>query len=361
MFIKKKISKKQEILEYILYLAISELLFLDTPDYAVINSYVEIAKKKTDKFGGNFVNAVLRNILRKKDEILNNRKAKTFSKDFINILKQDYSTDEISEMGNFANIEPMLDLTFKPNKEIIFDGGILLDFGTLRLPSNTKVKELEGFSDGIFWVQDASSSLAVRAIEDDLNNKNVLDLCAAPGGKTAQLLSKGAFVTAVDVSSDRLKKLEENISRLKLNKNLKVICSDALKLDIDEKFDIILIDAPCSATGTYRRHPEIIHTKKMADVKKMASVQSKILEKSITFLKDNGKIIYATCSLAKMEGENQIKQFLKNHPDFCISPISLCGTDKLQTKEGFLRVLPQHLKDFFGTDGFFVASLQRKN
>ena len=361
MFIKKKISKKQEILEYILYLAISELLFLDTPDYAVINSYVEIAKKKTDKFGGNFVNAVLRNILRKKDEILNNRKAKTFSKDFINILKQDYSTDEISEMENFANIEPMLDLTFKPNKEIIFDGGILLDFGTLRLPSNTKVKELEGFSDGIFWVQDASSSLAVRAIEDDLNNKNVLDLCAAPGGKTAQLLSKGAFVTAVDVSSDRLKKLEENISRLKLNKNLKVICSDALKLDIDEKFDIILIDAPCSATGTYRRHPEIIHTKKMADVKKMASVQSKILEKSITFLKDNGKIIYATCSLAKMEGENQIKQFLKNHPDFCISPISLCGTDKLQTKEGFLRVLPQHLKDFFGTDGFFVASLQRKN
>ena len=99
----------------------------------------------------------------------------------------------------------------------------------------------------------------------------------------------------------------------------------------------------------------------MADVKKMASVQSKILEKSITFLKDNGKIIYATCSLAKMEGENQIKQFLKNHPDFCISPITLCGTDKLQTKEGFLRVLPQHLKDFFGTDGFFVASLQRKN
>lgn len=361
LFVKKKIAKKQEVLEYVLYLGISEILFLDTPDYAVINSYVDVAKKKTDKFGGNFVNAVLRNVARKKDELLQNRKTKTFSKDFINILKQDYNEAEINEMEEFANIEPMLDLSFKPNKEIIFDDSVLLDFNTLRLPSNTKVKNLKGFDEGLFWVQDASSSLAVKMLDMDLTGKNVLDLCAAPGGKTAQLLSRGAKVTAVDISLDRLEKLKENIKRLKLDNILNIICSDALKLDLDEKFDIVLIDAPCSATGTFRRHPEIIHTKKFDDVKKMARLQSDILDKSLSFLKDDGILIYATCSLSKMEGEVQIKNFIKKHQEINIIPIKITGTKKMLTKEGFLRILPQHLKDFFGTDGFFVACLQRKN
>ena len=359
-FVKKKIPNKQKVLEFILYLGATEILFLDSACYAVINSYVEIAKRKTDKFGANFVNAILRNISRQKDELLKNRKSGTFSDDFIKILKKDYSIAEIKKMEEFANIEPMLDLSIKPNKNINFDNAILLDFGTIRLPSNTKVTELNGFNDGDFWVQDASSSLAVKAL-NNLEGKNVLDLCAAPGGKTAQLLSMGAWVTAVDISQSRLDLLKENIKRLKLEKKLKIICSDAVYFESDEKFDIILVDAPCSATGTYRRHPEIIHTKKFSDVEKMARIQKEILEKASYLLKPDGIIVYATCSLSKDEGERQILDFIKNHNNYSIIPIDIKGTTNMLTKEGFLRILPQNLKKFSGTDGFFVACLQRKN
>jgi 16S rRNA (cytosine967-C5)-methyltransferase len=333
---------------------------MDSAHYAVINSYVEIAKKKTDKFGANFVNAILRNVSRQKDTLLKNRKSKFFSDDFIKILKQDYKTNEIDEMEIFANIEPLLDLTLKPNKSATFDNGILLDFGTLRLPSNTKVTELNGFNEGDFWVQDASSSLAVKTL-DNWQNKKVLDLCAAPGGKTAQLLSMGAIVTAIDISQSRLNILKENIKRLKLEENLKTICSDATTLECDDKFDVILIDAPCSATGTFRRHPEIIHTKKINDVIKMAKLQKEILENAINLLQPDGMIIYSTCSLSKLEGEKQVIQFIKNHNNFSIVPIDIKGTSSMLTKDGFLRILPQSLKKFSGTDGFLVACLQRKN
>ena len=292
LFVKKKISKKQDILQYVLYLGIVELLFLDTPSYAVINSYVEIAKTKTDKFGANFVNAVLRNVARQKDKLLNNRKSKYFSKEFLKILHQDYSATEIKDMEEFVNIEPMLDLTFKPNVKPKFTDYIKLDFDTIRLSSNIKVTELDGFGDGDFWVQDASSSMAVKCLNDDLTNKNVLDLCAAPGGKTAQLLSRGAKVSAIDISQDRIDILKKNIKRLNLEKNLNIECVDALCYESKDKFDIILVDAPCSATGTFRRHPEILHTKTISDVKKMSQIQEKILDKATSLLKNKG--IYYT-------------------------------------------------------------------
>ena len=360
-FVKKKIQKKQEILEYVLYLGAVEILFLKTPSYAVINSYVEIAKKKTDKFGANFVNAVLRNIDRKKDEILENRKSGYFSKNFIDILKKDYTDNEIKQIEEYVNIEPMLDLTYKKDVIPNTDKGIKLYDDSLKLPSSTKVEDIEGFRKGDFWVQDLSSSMAVRAMRDNLENLKVLDLCAAPGGKTAQLLSKGANVVAVDIAEDRLEILKENMKRLNLENNLSIVCTNALEFNWDEKFDIVLVDAPCSATGTYRRHPEIIHTKTPKDVKKMADLQIKILQHAKSFLNNNGFLVYATCSLAKDEGERVIERFLSLNDNFIISKIKIKKMEQSITKEGFLRILPYHLKDFFGTDGFFVACLQRKN
>ncbi len=359
-FVRKKIPAKYDILNYILYLGAVELLFMDSAPYAVINSYVEIAKNKSDKFSANFVNAVLRNISRQKDTLLNNRKTRTFSDDFIRILKKDYTKKEIEEMEIFANIEPMLDLSFKQGCKPSFDNVFLFEFNTFRMPSNVKITELEGFGDGNFWAQDASSSLAVKTIKN-WKDKKVLDLCAAPGGKTAQLLSSGALVTAVDISASRLEILKENIKRLKLEKNLNIVCSDALYFNTDELFDVILIDAPCSASGTFRRHPEIIHTKTIHDVNKMVNIQASILDKAISLLKEDGIIIYATCSLSKDEGEKQIMNFMERHPFFSIIPINISGTEDMLTKEGFLRILPQHLKKYSGTDGFFVACLQRKN
>jgi len=358
-FVKKKIPHKNEILKFILYLATTELLFLDKPDYAVVNSYVDIAKRKTDKFGANFVNAVLRNILRNRTLLLEKHNQKFFSADFLKILKQDYTPVEIEEMEHFAGMEPPLDLTFKYSVHTYPENGILLPMGTIRLPASTKITMLADFQKGNCWAQDAASALPIKCLSE-LKGKKVLDICAAPGGKTAQLLDAGATVTAVDISEKRLKRLKENIARLGLSQNLNTLCCDALSLDINEKFDVILIDAPCSATGTFRRHPEIMNLKKIDDVKKQAALQNKILKHCVNFLNSNGLIVYATCSLAKLEGEKQINSFVKENPDFCIKPIKLKGTEKMQTKEGFLRILPQHFKEFSGIDGFFVAVLQRK-
>ena len=263
-------------------------------------------------------------------------------------------------MEKFSVIEPPLDLTIKQNCSADISDGTMLPTGSLRLSANTKVTELKGFGDGNWWVQDAASAIAVKCLSD-LKGKRVLDLCAAPGGKTAQLLDAGAIVTAVDISENRIMRLKENIDRLKLGENLTTICADALHFSTNEKFDIILLDAPCSATGTFRRHPEIMHTKTLNDVKKQAGLQQKILEHSLSLLATGGFILYATCSLAKAEGERQINNFLKTHPEFEVVKIKTAGTEIMLTKEGYLRILPYSLKEFSGIDGFFVACLKRKN
>lgn len=359
-FVKKKIPTKQQILNYILYLGTTELLFLNTPDYAVINSYVEAAKFKTDKFGANFVNAVLRNILRNKDKLLDNRKSKYFSREFLQILKQDYSASIISKIEDFANIEPALDLSLKKDCKLQFDEAIILPSGSVRLPANTHVTELNGYKDGCWWVQDAASALPVKCL-GDIKGKHVLDLCAAPGGKTTQLLDDGAIVTAVDISESRLATLKENMKRLNLTENLNIVCADALSYSPKQKYDIILLDAPCSATGTFRRHPEILHIKTLADVKKQAVLQQKILEHAATLLCKDGKLMYTTCSLAKAEGEQQVNHFIKKHDNFSVIPLEISGTENMRTKEGFLRIIPQCFAEYGGIDGFFIACLQRNN
>ncbi len=363
-FIKKKIPEKQNILNYIFYLAVTELLFLDTPDYAVINSYVDSAKKYTDKFGANFVNAVLRNVLRQKSDLLLIHNNSYFSPEFLKILKSDYTKNEILQMERFVAVEPALDITLKKSTTNPFADGVILPSGSIRLPARTKVSELPFYNDGIWWVQDAAAALAVHSLTN-LKDKYVLDLCAAPGGKTAQLLDKGALVTAVDISEERLETLKTNLERLNLTENLTVVCSDALEFSSSRKFDIILIDAPCSATGTFRRHPEIIHTKTYQDVLQQAKLQKDILNHAVSLLAHNGQIIYVTCSLAKSEGEKQINDFLNSHSDFVILPLSIPGTGNMLTNEGYLRIVPQSFivngrPDLSGADGFFIAHLQRK-
>ena len=366
-FIKKKVPQKQRILECILYLGTAELLFMDTPAYAVLNSYAEAAKKLNGKFGANFVNAVLRNILRNKGALLSLPRDKHFSHDFLKILKQDYTPDEISAMEKFAEYEPPLDITLKDQTVNPLTDGQVLFTGTVRLPSNVKVTELPGYEEGKWWVQDAASALAVKCLPE-IKGKNILDICAAPGGKTAQLLAAGAQVTAVDISEQRLSVLRENMRRLKLVQNLTTVRADALTYSPTEKYDIILLDAPCSATGTFRRHPEIMHTKTTEDVRRQEKLQREILQHICEFLLPGGILLYVTCSLAKVEGERQISQFLAARTDFEVLPITAVETEHLRTKEGFIRVLPQNFlpkpasreEDMTGADGFFIACLQRK-
>lgn len=364
-FIKKKIPQKQSILEYILYLGCAELLFMDTPDYAVVSSYVDAAKKLDGRYGANFINAVLRNVLRNKDSLLSGQKGKYFSKTFLDILKRDYTTEEISEMQKYAGIEAPLDITPKTEESAVryLQNGKALPTGSFRFSPQTKVSELTGYNEGAWWVQDVSSALPVKCM-GTVRDKKILDLCAAPGGKTAQLLAGGAVVTAVDIAKSRLNVLKENMVRLGLLQNLTVICTDVLDFKPTEQFDIILLDAPCSATGTFRRHPEIIHTRTLKDVAQQAKLQKKMLNHIAGFVKTGGRLIYSTCSLAKDEGENQILQFIKDNPNFQIEPVSPAGAGELLTEDGFIRVLPQYVQtDNFltsGADGFFIACLKRK-
>lgn len=362
-YAKKKLPSKVAYANYALFLGISELLFMNTPDYAVINSYVNLVKQQTDKFVAGFVNAVLRRIAADKNEILSDDIGEFFTSEFFKILNTSYGKKTIAKIQQFSQKEPPLDITVKHFPEIWAEKlkGNVLANGSIRLNNNAKIPELAGYNDGEWWVQDAAASLAVKAL-GDISNKRILDLCAAPGGKTAQLLNAGAKVTALDISADRLKTLNENLHRLHLQTE-KTICADAveyLKNFKDEPYDIILLDAPCSATGTLRRHPEIIHIKTLADIQRQTALQKQFLHLAGKALKTNGILLYCTCSIAKAEGEEQISEFLKKNNTFKLLPIKDIGFTETLTQEGYIRTLPFHLSDKGGMDAFFIAKLQKE-
>lgn len=367
-FVKKKLPLSAINGQYALFLGTCEILYLNTPDYAVINSYVEVTKHMADKYVAGFVNAVLRNICKQKEELKKEENGEFFPPEFFHILNQDYGKKTMQKIQSAAMVEPKLDITVKSNAKHWAEtlDGQLLPSDTIRLENNGKITALQGYDSGDWWVQDFAAALAVKALPD-IKDKKVLDMCAAPGGKTAQLINKGAKVTALDISAARLKKLQENLKRLHFNAD--IVCADALEYMKNyqkEDYDAVLLDAPCSATGTIRRHPELVHIKRLKDVEKQAELQKEILAQTPKILKKGGILIYCTCSISKLEGEKQIAAFLEAHPTFKIVPITsqeLCETDALNeiiTEEGFIRTLPQHLANYGGTDSFFVARLKKE-
>lgn len=358
----KKLSKQNVIAQCALILGSVELLYMQTPDYAVINSYVNLVKSKADKFMAGFVNAVLRKISKNKESFLEEDDGEFFTQEFKSLLRKSYSAKVLAEIEKYAQQQPALDITCINDVAAENLGGCRLPLGTIRVQAKGKINLLPKYDDGVWWVQDFSSSLAVKML-GNINGKKVLELCAAPGGKTAQLLTGGARVVCLDVAEERLNVLRENLQRLKMEPD-GIVCEDGLEfLDkTKDKFDVVVLDAPCSATGTLRRHPEIVHLKKESDVKKQVALQKLFLEKVDNVLQKNGALLYCTCSLCKEEGELQIQKFLDEHPQFKIVNLS----DKIPTeikqvvtKEGFVRVLPQHLKKWGGADGFFIACLEK--
>ncbi len=360
----KKLSNQNIAAQCAIILGAVELLYMQTPDYAVINSYVNLIKEKTDKYVAGFVNAILRKISKQKDAFLKLDDGEFFPQDFRRMLKKSYSTKTVAKFEKISQEQPLLDITCKNHK--IFDSfnAIKLPLGTVRINYKGKVTDLPDYKKGTWWIQDFSSAIAVKML-GDIKGKNVLELCAAPGGKTAQLISAGAKVTSLDVSQERLNILHDNLKRLGLSAE-KVICADGLVFLDEEtkKYDVVVLDAPCSATGTLRRHPEIVHLKKEKDVLRQAALQKQFLGKISNVLKKGGILLYCTCSLCKEEGENQIKDFLQNNSEYKIIRLNNMLPDNLKniiTEEGFIRVLPHHLITYGGVDGFFVACLQKEN
>ena len=362
-FASPKILKQHNTTKYALLLGAAELLYMKSPAYAVINSYVGLVKKSQNRFAAGFVNAVLRKINSAKSELLAADTNEFFPPRFRSLLLQDYSPEVVARIEQSSMLEPLLDVTLFHRDSLLSSMGKILPLGTLRFKSQGKISELPDYNAGTWQVQDFSSSLPVKMLSD-LRSKRVLDVCAAPGGKTAQLLAQGAKVTALDISSPRLAILRENLDRLHLSPQ-EVICADAIDYftQTSDMYDIILLDAPCSATGTLRRHPEVAHLKTAADITKQAALQQRLLDLSASHIVPSGILLYCTCSLCSLEGEKQILSFLDEHPEFrtvSLAPKIPLTLTSIISPQGFLRILPHHLSEFGGADGFFIAKLERR-
>ena len=216
---------------------------------------------------------------------------------------------------------------------------------------------MPGFESGAWWVQDAGASVGARILAAEAG-ENVLDLCAAPGGKTMQLAASGASVTALDVSKDRMARVTENLKRVDLTANCVVM--DALKWQPDQPFDAILLDAPCSASGTLRRHPDLAYARDGSGIETLVALQEQLIGRAVSWLKPGGRVVYCTCSLFPEEGEAQIEAALTRHKGVSIRPARGDWIDpKWQTEAGTLRLRPDHWAETGGIDGFFIACLEK--
>ena len=354
-------------IEGILLTGAAQLLFMDVPDHAAVDLAVRAARLDPRGFPyAGLVNAVLRRIGREKEAVLAQNDPFRDAPDWLaERWVAAYGRDKAERIAEAHRREAPVDLTVKGDAVAAAAtlDAFTLPTGSLRLRDRTPVSALPGFEAGEWWVQDAAAALPARLLAP-LPGERVLDLCAAPGGKTAQLAAAGAEVTAVDRSAQRLKTLEANLLRLRLT--ARVVAADALSFD-ESGFDAVLLDAPCSATGTLRRHPDVAWTKSPADVAKLADLQRRLLDKAATMVRPGGRLVYCTCSLEPEEGEAQIAAFLAGHADFARIPVvaeEIGGLEEAITPEGDLRTLPFMMPSeedrSSGLDGFFVARLRRR-
>lgn len=364
-FLNKKIPHKHRFAEYLLLGAIAELLYMQTAEYAVIDETVKNVRKTCDKFLGGLANAVLRKVSTQKAELLKKSdNILPFPDSFIEIL-QEYTSEQIRKIGNSVFVVPPLDITVKNNPQEWAHkmNAQVLPNGSIRLYDSPRIRQLPEYEKGEWWVQDVASALPVAAM-GNMSGKNVVDLCAAPGGKTAQLCARGANVTALDISPTRLDTLKQNMHRLGFD-NVQTQAVDALDFlqQSFAQFDAILLDAPCSATGTFRRHPEVLHIKSQKDVAEQAALQRKLLDACQNILKVGGILVYSVCSISQAEGEHQITRFLKENKNFKLVPITSeeigVWEDSLIMDNGMVRTLPFYASAQKGMDSFFICKMQR--
>jgi 16S rRNA (cytosine967-C5)-methyltransferase len=350
----------------LLRLGAVQLLFLDVPAHAAVATAVDLADAIGLGRGKGMANAVLRRLARESAEIAASQDAAR-----LNTAPWLWTrwVDTYGEQAARAicvqhAAEPPLDLTFKPGEDLAkwaeTLGAVVLPTGTLRRPVGGRIEDLPGFADGVWWVQDAAAALPARLL-GDVAGKTVFDLCAAPGGKTLQLAAAGAAVTAIDRSAARLAMVESNLSRIGLSATS--IAADALAWRPRGLADAVLLDAPCTATGTIRRHPDVQFAREPKDLAQLIGLQAALLDRAATLVRPGGAVVYCTCSLEREEGEIQISRALDRHAGLARSPIAadeIGGLAGLITPDGDLRTLPCNLAEQGGLDGFFAARLIRK-
>jgi 16S rRNA (cytosine967-C5)-methyltransferase len=352
------------VLEMILRLGVVQLVFMDVPAHAAVNTGVELATARKLGARKGFINALLRRIAQEgKDWTTRQDIPRLNTPDWLLTRWRDtYSLSTALEIAQANCAQAPLDITVKNGSEREMWanalGASILDTGTLRLNRQIgDVTQLPGYGDGSWWVQDAAASIPARLF-GVFEGANVIDLCAAPGGKTAQLAASGASVTAIDRSAKRSRQLQDNLARLGLEQPVTCEAADAGVWRPEKQADYVLLDAPCTATGTLRRHPEIAWLRGQGDVDKLAATQARLLDNALAMLAPGGMLVYATCSLQPEEGEAQIERALEISSDIARKPITpdeLGGLDAAITQAGDARILPCHLSARGGMDGFFIS------
>ena len=350
----------------ILRISAAEMLVDGIAAHAAVDSAVTMAKRrhKTAHLK-DLANAVLRKVSTEGKEIFAQLPPQELPKPFRSQMAKIVTKNEIIEIERSHQLGAPVDLSFKDKEKasafLKHTNGIMMSNGSVRLKRAGQITEMNGFSEGDWWVQDLAASIPAKCF-DNINGKKVLDLCAAPGGKTMQLASMGADVTALDISSKRLERVKQNLERTKLKANC--ITADALQWEPKQFFDAILLDAPCSASGTIRRHPDLPFAKENFDLGDLLKLQRALLLKASKWLAPGGVLIYSTCSIFSAEGEGQIQWLSKNNNILSpqkIDPIPLGLNDYMANADGQIRLRPDYFSDEGGMDGFFVAKFTLKN
>jgi 16S rRNA (cytosine967-C5)-methyltransferase len=365
-FLDKKLPNRSGNLREILLSAACQLLFLNIPAHAAIDLAVRQCKQdKNARHFDRLANAVLRRVAEKGPDIIKEQDAVRLNTPgwLWERWVKSYGEDVTRRIADAHMRGATLDLTVKQNPQDWAQhlGGIALDTGSVRLVASGRIENLDGFEGGAWWVQDAAAALPARLL-GDISGKRVADLCAAPGGKSAQLACAGAKVTCIDASRRRMERLTENMNRLGLD--VTTVISDATRWTTDERFDAVLLDAPCTGTGTLRRHPDIAYLKASKDLKELKLLQAKLLRHAVKLVRPEGKLLYCTCSLEPEEGQDQIARLIEEMPTVQTEPIrpsEVFGHESWLSSDGYLRTLPFDLHTgsgkMAGMDGFFAARL----
>ncbi len=352
----------------VLRLGAAQILFLETAPHAAVDTAVGLVKRIRQPRLSGLVNAVLRKVAAQGPAMIADHYAAR-----INTPKwlwdgwvKAYGEKTAARIAEAHLAEPPLDVTVKESssRETLATQleATVLPTGTLRRTTGGAVQDLPGFTDGAWWVQDVAAALPAQVLLQSLDgpeDRMVADLCAAPGGKTLQLSAAGCAVTAVDISDDRLTLVRDNLARMQLN--AEVIAADILQWTPDDAFDAVLLDAPCSATGTLRRHPDLGHLKTRKDIDRFPALQRDLLERAVMFLKPGGVLVYSVCSLEPAEGSGVVSAVAEN-ANLTIVPIdgkALGGDPSWQSDTGALRTLPCDLNAHGGMDGFYIACLRK--
>jgi 16S rRNA (cytosine967-C5)-methyltransferase len=368
LFLERGPPAQAPLVETALLLGAAQILFLQIPDHAAVDLSVRLVRTNREAmhFAG-LVNAVLRRVAREGAERLAALDAVVLDTPGWLLARwiKTYGEPTARAIAAANSHEPALDVTVKSDAETWATrlNGRVLPTGSVRTIAHGTVTALPGFAEGAWWVQDAAAALPTRLF-GDLAGRRVADLCAAPGGKTAQLAAFGARVTAVDRAEARLNRVRENLARLSLSAEL--ICADVAAWTPEQTFDAVLLDAPCSSTGTIRRHPDVPWLKRATDIAALSRVQAQLLEHALALTRSGGTLIYCTCSLEPEENEEVVAALLARNGGVRRVPITageVLGRAEFISPDGDLRTLPCQLPDpdsrLAGLDGFYAARLEK--